>query len=105
MNDTVTSGAKHGTAELADQAEIGALYVLGQDTHFKVEWDVEAKVTPIGSLVFFAQYTQTGGLLKRLCDRSPLVYSSHNAPEARAVLGTILLADVLAQPSTVIACR
>lgn len=92
MNDTVTSVAKHGTERLTDQADVGRLLVRGGDEHFEVQWDAEAKVTPMGSLVFFAQYLQTGGLLDRLCQGSPLAYRSHNAPQARDVFGTILLA-------------
>ncbi len=91
MSDTVTSVEKHGTENLADQADVGKLWVRGGDERFEVEWDNEAKVTPMGSLVFFAQYVQTGGLLDRLCEGSPLAYSSHNAPKERDVFGTILL--------------
>ena len=91
MNDIVTSVEKHGTESVADQADVGKLLVRGGDERFEVQWDTEAKVTPMGSLVFFAQYLQTGGLLDRLCMGTPLDYSSHNAPEDRDVLGTILL--------------
>jgi hypothetical protein len=56
-----------------------------------VQWDAEAKVTPMGSLVFFAQCVQTGGLLDRLSKDPPLAYASHNAPKERDVFGTILL--------------
>jgi hypothetical protein len=48
-------------------------------------------VTPTGSVVFFAQYLKTGGLLDRFCDSSPLEYKSNNAPAARDVMGTLLL--------------
>jgi hypothetical protein len=91
MSDTVTSVEKHGIETLADQADVGKLLVRGGDERFEVQWDTEAKVTPMGSLVFFAQYVQTGGLLDRLYHGSPLAYSSHNAPEERDVFGTILL--------------
>lgn len=91
MNDTVTSVEKHGIENLPDQADVGKLLVRGGDERFEVQWDTEAKVTPMGSLVFFVQYVQTGGLLDRLCQGSPLAYSSHNAPKERDVFGTILL--------------
>lgn len=97
MNDTVTSVAKHGTESLTDQADVRRLLVRGGDERFEVQWDTEAKVTPMGSLVFFAQYLQTGGLLDRLCQGSPLAYSSHNAPQARDVFGTILLSVINGQ--------
>ena len=91
MNDTVTSGEKHCTENPDDQAEVGKLLIGNGDERYEVEWDNEAKVTPMGSLVFFAQYLQTGGLLDRLCKGSPLAYSSPNAPKERDVFGTILL--------------
>jgi hypothetical protein len=91
MSDTVTSVEKHGTQDLADQADVGRLLVRGGDERFEVQWDTGAKVTPTGSLVFFAQYVQTGGLLDRLCTGSPLAYTSPNAPQERAVFGTTML--------------
>ena len=60
MSDTVTSVEEDGTEGLVDQAEVGKLLGRGGDERFEVEWDNEAKVTPMGSLVFFAQYLQTG---------------------------------------------
>jgi hypothetical protein len=91
MIDTVTLVEKHGTQSLPDQAEVGRLLVRGGDERFEVQWDVAAKVTPTGSLVFFSQYVQAGGLLDRLCQGSPLAYSSPNAPQEREVFGTTLL--------------
>ena len=91
MNDTVACG-KDGTEALSDQAEIGRLLVRrGGGECFEVDWDAGAKVTPMGSVVFFAQYLKTGGLLDRLCEASPLAYGSNNAPKARDVLGTAVL--------------
>ena len=97
MNDTVTSVEKNGTQSLADQADVGKLLVRGGDERFEVQWDMEAKVTPMGSLVFFAQYLQTGGLLDRLCTGSPLAYSSHNAPKERDLFATILMSALNGQ--------
>ena len=92
MSDTVTSVEKHGTQSVADQdEEVGKLLLYGGSDRYEVEWDAEAKVTPMGSLVFFAQYLQTGGLMDRLCKGTPLAYSSNNAPEERDVLGTVVL--------------
>ena len=91
MNDTVTSVEKHGTERVANQADVCKLLVEGCDERFEVQWDNAAKVTPMGSLVFFAQYVNTGGLLDRLCESSPLTYSSHNAPKVRDVFGTMLI--------------
>ena len=91
MSDTVTSVEQHRTQSLTDQAEVGRLLVRGGDERFEVQWDAEAKVIPTGSMVFFAQYMQTGGLLDRLCQGSPLAYSSPNAPQEREIFGTTLL--------------
>lgn len=91
MSDTVTSMEKSGTESGLDQADVGKLLINGGKDRYEVEWDTEAKVTPMGSLVFFAQYLQTGGLMDRLCKETPLAYSSNNAPKERDVLGTIIL--------------
>jgi hypothetical protein len=91
MSDTVTSVEEHVTESIVDQAEVGKLLVNGGSDRYEVQWDADAKVTPMGSLVFFAQYLQTGGLMDRLCQGTPLAYSSNNAPEERDVLGTIVL--------------
>ena len=91
MSDTVTSGEEHGIESVLDQAEGGKLLLDGGSDRYEVEWDAEARVTPMGSLVFFAQYLQTGGLMDRLCRGTPLAYSSNNAPKERDVLGTLVL--------------
>jgi len=91
MSNTVTSLEKHGAESVADQVEVGKLLMNGGADKYEVEWDAEAKVTPMGSLVFFAQYLQTGGLMDRMCKGTPLAYGSNNAPEERDVLGTIIL--------------
>ncbi len=91
MNDTVTSAEKHNSQIVVDQDEADKLLLEGGCDRYEVEWDAEARVTPIGSLVFFAQYIQTGGLMDRLCKDTPLAYRSNNAPKERDVLGTIVL--------------
>jgi len=97
MSDTVTSLEKHGTEGGVDQVEGGKLLVPGEGERFEVEWDAEAKVTPMGSMVFFGQYLKTGGLLDRFCRDTPLVYESPNAPDERDVMGTILLSVINGQ--------
>jgi len=91
MSDTVTSVEKYGTPSEVDQVEADKLQLDGGCDRYEVEWDTEARVTPMGSLVFFAQYIQTGGLIDRLCEGTPLAYTSNNAPKERDVLGTIVL--------------
>jgi hypothetical protein len=73
------------------------LLTRGRDAGYEIEWDAEAKVTPAGSLVYFAQYLGTGGLLDRLCEDAPLAYGSNNAPEVRDVLGTAVLSFLSGQ--------
>ena len=65
MSDAVTQ-MKNGTGHVTDQADVGKLLIEGMDERFEIQWDNEAKVTPMGSLVFFAQYVKAGGLLDRL---------------------------------------
>ena len=90
MSGTVTV-EEDGKEAVAGQAENIRLLTRGGGPGYEVEWDAEAKVTPTGSLVYFAQYLKTGGLLDRLCEAPPLAYGSNNAPRARDVLGTAVL--------------
>lgn len=67
---------------------------LGVDTlggRVHVEWDQQAPMTPLGQLVFFAQFLKASGLFSRYCEEAPLKYRSPNAPSATDVLGTVLL--------------
>ncbi len=91
MSNTVTSVNHYGTQSLEDQDSGVKLLLRSGSDRYEVEWDADAKVTPMGSLVFFAQYLQTGGLMDRLCEGTPLAYNSNNAPKERDVLGTIVL--------------
>jgi hypothetical protein len=62
---------------------------LGRQFH--VEWDPQAQVTPMGHLVFFAQFLATAGVFTDWVSSCPLSYSSGNAPEIVNVLGTYVL--------------
>ena len=62
---------------------------LGGRVH--VEWDAHAPVTPMGQLVYFAQFFKTGDLFDPWVADCPLRYTSPNAPAVRDVLGTSLL--------------
>lgn len=66
-----------------------AVDTIGGRVH--VEWNPQAPVTPMGQLVFFAQFLQTNGLFDGWVKDCPWVYTSPNAPEVRDVLGTVLL--------------
>jgi hypothetical protein len=57
----------------------------------RVEWDPHAPVTPLGQLVFFAQFLQTSGRFDLWVEDCPWVYTSPNAPAVRDVCGTVLL--------------
>ena len=58
---------------------------------YQVDWDDAAPLTPMGQLVFFAQFLQASELFQRFCAEAPLEYKSNNAPEKTDVLGTCLL--------------
>ena len=58
---------------------------------YQVQWDDSAPATPLGQLVFFAQFLRTGELFSRLCDDGAFGFNSNNAPEVVDVLGTLLL--------------
>jgi hypothetical protein len=64
---------------------------------FHVEWDPHAPVTPLGQLVFFAQFLATGGLFAEWVRTCPLRFTSPNAPEPADLLGTITLAVLAGQ--------
>jgi hypothetical protein len=61
---------------------------------FHVEWDPHAPVTPLGQLVFFAQFLAAGGLYSNWVSECPLRYTSPNAPKIADVLGTWVLATL-----------
>lgn len=62
-----------------------------------IEWDDQAPVTPIGQLVFFAQFLKTCNLFAPWVSDCPLEYRSPNAPSKTDVLGTLLLAVLSGQ--------
>lgn len=61
---------------------------------FQVEWDPQAPVTPMGQLVFFAQFLAAGGIYADWVNGCPLQYDSPNAPKKVNVLGTWVLATL-----------
>jgi hypothetical protein len=64
---------------------------------FDVEWDPQAPVTPLGQLVFFAQFLAAGGLFADWVRECPLRYESPNAPAILDVLGTAALGVLCGQ--------
>jgi hypothetical protein len=61
------------------------------DGKVSVEWEPDARVSPIGQLPFFIQYLKIGQRFEPWVDDCPLTYTSNNAPEKRDVLGSLLL--------------
>ena len=57
----------------------------------KVEWDVSSPLTPLGQLVYFAEFLKVSGRLDALVGDCPLGFTSPNAPEVRDVVGTWVL--------------
>ncbi len=56
-----------------------------------MEWDPHAPVTPLGQLIFFAQFLKTSARFDLWVEDCPWVYTSANAPAVREVCGTVLL--------------
>lgn len=67
------------------------LVVDTEGGRYQVQWDDEAPFTPLGQLVFFAQFLRASELFKRLCGDAPFRLTSNNAPEAVDLLGSFLL--------------
>lgn len=63
---------------------------------YQVQWDDSAPATPLGQLVFFAQFLRAGELFCRLCADAPFPFTSNNAPQIVDVLGTLLLSILCA---------
>ena len=58
---------------------------------YRANFDEQTPLSPLGPLVFFAQFLQASGQFEALCKDAPLVYLSPNAPAPRDVLGTLVL--------------
>jgi hypothetical protein len=61
------------------------------DGKVRVEWEPDAKVSPLGQLPFFIQYLKIGQRFDPWVNDCPLTYQSNNAPDKRDVLGSFLL--------------
>lgn len=61
----------------------------------KVEWDTSSPFTPLGQIVYFAEFLKVSGRFDAAIDDCPLVYTSPNAPEVRDVVGTWMLAALV----------
>jgi len=56
---------------------------------YHVQWDDSAPVTPLGQLVFFAQFLHAGGRWEDFCREAPFGFTSPNAPNHEDVLGSL----------------
>ena len=84
----VSAEGNRGVAVTVESGQV--VETLGR--RIRVEWDPGASVTPMGQLVYFAQFLATGGLFAEWVRDSPLHYTSPNAPAKQDVLGTLALA-------------
>lgn len=57
----------------------------------QVEWDNTQPFTPVGQLVFFAQFLNCSHLFSNWVSSAPLYYTSNNAPSVQDILGTLML--------------
>jgi hypothetical protein len=48
-------------------------------------------MTPLGQLVFFAQFLHAGGRWEEFCHEAPFGFTSPNAPSHEDVLGSLAL--------------
>lgn len=98
MDSSEDTLAVHPVGEI-EKAQIGPLDFLINtpllvDTaggRYHVEWDQDAPLTPMGQLVFFAQFLKASELFSRLCADAPLEYESNNAHAKTDILGSFLL--------------
>ena len=58
---------------------------------YHVQWDDSAPMTPLGQLVFFAQFLHAGGRWEDFCSEAPFGFTSPNAPSHEDVLGSLAL--------------
>jgi Transposase DDE domain group 1 len=57
-------------------------------------FDPKAKISGLGLFPLFAQFLSVSGSFQRLVETCPITYKSHNAPNVRDVLGTLLISIV-----------
>jgi hypothetical protein len=64
---------------------------------YRACFDERVPMSPLGPLVFFAQFLQASGRFEALMRDAPLEYRSPNAPSARDVVGTLVLGILAGQ--------
>lgn len=94
MHD-LPSAPMHPTGEQLPVASPGSIGPQTLDTFagpVKVEWDNSSPLTPLGQLVYFAEFLKVSGRFDAAISDCPLSYTSPNAPIVRDVIGTWALA-------------
>jgi hypothetical protein len=85
------SESKRPTKTVLAGAASEAMVVDTLGGRMHVRWDEQAKATPHGQLVFFAEFLATAGVFERWVEACPLSYASPNGSDKRDVLGTLML--------------
>ena len=88
----LASEVQHAAGTVAARGNNPVTIVDTLGRRIRVEWDPAASVTPMGQLVYFAQFLATAGLFSAWVKHCPLHYISPNAPAKQDVLGTLALA-------------
>lgn len=84
----------HSAGEAGTAVEATSALSCSVDTfdgQVTVEWDPDAKVTPLGQLPFFIEFLKIGGRFETWVDDCPLFYKARNAPKKVDVLGSLFL--------------
>ena len=85
--------ARQDTTEIRTNRQRESSAVLrGGGGSVRTHWDEGARMTRLGGVAYFAEYLRDSGFLDAILRRSPLRYTSHNAPRPADVMGTLLLA-------------
>lgn len=79
-----------GDKELAAAGKRGVA-INAYSSSGKIVWDRESNVTQFGQMPFFIDFLKTTKLFDSWVESCPLKYASHNAPEVRDLLGTIMI--------------
>src|ERR1700681_853345 len=94
MNGIIGSESAHPGGESANTltpVEEEALVIDTPGGRYRASFDDRTPVSPLGPLVFFAQFLQASGRFEALCQDAPLEYRSPNAPAVCDVVGTLVL--------------
>lgn len=87
-NNSTPSRQNGDSSDQVNDSSSASAKVLGM----RVQWSDQSKqVTQMAGLAYFVQFLETTGLFEQFVESCPLAYKSNNAPDKRAVLGTILL--------------